>query len=341
MSLSSHLESKSSPVRAWFEEYFPESRSVAREANRELCGGSDECPVPRIDGADASLVGTAVDYLLRACLRVTSIEWTVASEAVQALTADPRIDTHAIEIEREAVSDIKKLRPSRRTVTDDEWVDLCIRCLVLARFEQFYRAGPMNPAIFDLLIQPLRQCRDLEQFIELSLSTPTIEDLSRLGRVAWEDQADLRKARPLVLNPRFKLSSALGGADADLIAGRRLIDWKATTMTGIVGRHQLWQLIGYALADTTDQFAIHEVSIAALRWRSTVSWPLRDLLEELAPGPPSKLRMIGGGDTPSRKAIDLADLRGDFASVVAGVRTNRRLNRRLGRPRKTGRQSGG
>ncbi len=318
MSLSSHLESKSSPVRAWLEGHFPETRNVAREANRKLCGGATECPISRIEGADAGLVGTAVDYLLRACLRVTSIEWTVASEAVQVLAADPRIDMRAIEVEREAVSDIKKLRPSRHELADDEWIDLCVRCLVLARFEQFYRAGPMNPAIFDLLIRPLRQCNGLDEFVELSLSPTTIQDLAQLGRAAWEDQGDLRKARPLVLNPRFHLSSGLGGADADLIARHRLVDWKATTTTGVVGRHQLWQLIGYALADSTDQYEIREVGIAALRWCSAVSWPLTELLDELAPGPPAGLVFLGG-DSPRKESIDLAALRGDFARVVAGM----------------------
>ncbi len=318
MSLSSHLDSKNSPVRAWFEEHLPETRNVAREANRKLCGGATQCPVPRIDGADASLVGTAVDYLLRACLRVTSIEWTVASEAVQALAADPRIDMRAIEVEREAVSDIKKLRPSRRELADDEWADFCVRCLVLARFEQLYRAGPMNPAIRDLLIRPLRQCNGLDQFVELSLSPVTIQDLAQLGRAAWEDYGHLRKARPLVLNPRFRLTAALGGADADLIARRRLIDWKATTTTGVVGRHQLWQLIGYALADSTDQYRIREVGIAALRWRSVVSWRLIDLLDELAPGPSASLVVLGG-DSPHREPIDLAALRGDFTRVVTGI----------------------
>lgn len=318
MSLSSHLDSKSSPIRAWFEEHLPETRNVAREANHKLCGGTTECPVPRIDGADAGLVGTGVDYLLRACLKVTSIEWTVASEAVQALARDPSIGIRAIEVEREAVSGIKKLRPSRRDLADDEWGALCIRCLVLSRFEQLYRAGPVSPAIRDLLIQPLRQCDGLDDFVQLSLSPETIRDLARLGRAAWEDHGDLRKARPLVLNPRFPLSPALGGADADLIARHRLIDWKATTTTGVVGRHELWQLVGYALADSADEYEIREVGIAALRWRSTVSWPLKDLLEELNPGPPAKLRIIGGS-SPHRKPIDLAALRGDFARVVAST----------------------
>lgn len=315
MSLSSHLESKSSPVRIWLEENFPETRSVARDANRKLRSGVTECPVPRPQSADPGLVGTAIDYLLRACLQVSSIEETVASKAVQLLTADSGIGMKAIEVERDAVTDIKKLRPSRRDLADDEWAELCVRCLVLARFEQFFRAGPMNPAIFELVVRPLRRCRGLDDFISLTLTRPTIRDLEQLGRVAWEDHRGLRKARPLVLNPQFQLSRALGGADADLVARHRLIDWKATTTIGIVGRQPLWQLVGYVLADTTDQYEIREVGIAALRWRSTISWPLDELLADLAPDPPANFRTVRG-DSSGRRLIDLAALRHDFAQVV-------------------------
>jgi hypothetical protein len=77
-------------------------------------------------------------------------------------------------------------------------------------------------------------------------------------------------------------------------------------------------LIGYALADSTDQYKIREVGIAALRWRSAVSWRLIDLLEELAPGPPASL-VILGGDSLRREPINLAALGGDFARVVAGI----------------------
>lgn len=151
----------------------------------------------------------------------------------------------------------------------------------------------------------------------MTLSVKTIRDLERLGRAALEDHGGLRDARPLVLNPNFPLSAALGGADADLIAGYRLVDWKASAATQVVGRHELWQLVGYALADSTDRYEIREVGIAALRWRSEVNWPLDALLEELDPGPPAGFAPIGGG-TPRREPIDLASLRGDFARVVVG-----------------------
>ena len=90
MSLSSHIKSKASPVRAWFETTLPETRGLATDANRALRGQGTDCPVPRVPGADPGLVGTAVDYLLRACLRVTSIEWTVASKAAQHLASSSR-----------------------------------------------------------------------------------------------------------------------------------------------------------------------------------------------------------------------------------------------------------
>ena len=315
MSLSSHLESKDDPVRDWFKASFPETRRVATDANRLLNGGVAECPLPRPPGADPSLVGTAIDYLLRCCLRVTSVDSTFATKAAQLLATDPSIDIRAIEVEREAVTDIRRLQPSRRDLIDAEWSELCVRCLVLARLEQFYRAGPMNPAIFELLIEPLRQCKGLDDFIPMTLKPPTIQDLERLGRAARDDSRWLRRARPLVLNPQFHLSAELGGADADLIARRRLIDWKATTKRGIVSRLELWQLLGYVLADTNDEYRIREVSIAALRWRSVVSWPLDELLQELAPGPPMDFQPLKG-DPLQRKSMDLAALRDEFAQVV-------------------------
>jgi hypothetical protein len=172
----------------------------------------------------------------------------------------------------------------------------------------------MNPTILDRLVLPLRRCGDLAGFTSLSLSPPSVQDLERLGQVAWEDNRPLQDVRPLVLNPEFRLSRDLGGADADLIAEGRLIEWKATTTAGIVGRPQLWQLVGYLLADTADEYAIREVSISALRWRSTVTWPIDLLLAELAPGPPAGLTTLKGErvGTP----VDIESLRADFAQVV-------------------------
>jgi len=321
VSLTSQLENRGSPVRRWLEERFPETRGIAREANRQLRGGNRTCPIPRVIDADPGLVGTALDYLLRACLRVTSIERTVATKAVQLLSQDPTIDMRAIEVEREAVSGIKRLRPGRRDLTDSKWRELCIYCLVLARFEQFFRIGPI-PAVEERLIAPLRRCRGLDDFAPLAFTPATTQDLEQLGRAAWEEHRSWRNARPLVLNPTFEQSRALGGADADLIVGRRLIDLKATTTPGIVGRFELWQLLGYALADTNDKYGIREVGIAALRWRSSISWPVEEFLSDLAPAA-AETAVEGKISSFASGPHDLDQLRADFAQVVAQGRANR------------------
>lgn len=101
-------------------------------------------------------------------------------------------------------------------------------------------------------------------------------------------------ARPtLHLNPEFSLSIPLGGADADLIGENTLLDCKATSKRGIVGRQELSQLVGYVLADSNDDYAIRAVAIGALRWRSRTDWPLADLLEELADGESGNLDDLG------------------------------------------------
>lgn len=315
MSLSSHIKTPSSPVRAWLEANLPETRRLATEANRELRSGAKTCPTPPVPGADLGLVGTAVDYLLRACLRVTSIERTIASRAVQQLGRESPIGRRAIQVESEAVRVIRKLRPSARDLTGGEWSQLCRACLALARLEQLFRAGLMNPAIFKFVIEPLSRCTDLDDFLSLSVNQQTLQDLEELGRPAWEDCRRLRGARPLILNPTFELSIQLGGADADLIAGRRLIDWKATSQPGIVGRGELWQLAGYALADTRDRFEIRAVGISALRWRSEITWKLADFLEALAPGPPATLEVVGRGKV-KRDRIDIERLRQGFADAM-------------------------
>jgi hypothetical protein len=234
----------------------------------------------------------------------------------------PQLKEPAEAIEREAVGRIQKIKPDTRQLSDAEWAELCVLCLVLARFEQPFRIpGGMSRGVFEHLVQPLKQCRTLDELIPLTLTEPSIRDLEYLGRTAWEDHQELRRAHPLHLNPKFSLSSALGGADADFIAERTLIDWKATKEPGI-RRRELWQLVGYALADTRDQYELKEVGIRSLRWRSIVTWPLTDLLTELSLGKASKPVALGG--ILEFKPVELDALRREFAQIVKAARREKR-----------------
>jgi hypothetical protein len=300
MSLSSHLKDKQSPVRLWLEQHFPETRSVSAIANQQL-HSAGECPLPASTGSDSSLVGTAIDYLLRACLRTDGLQRTTAATGAARLAAVEGIADRAIVLQRETVDQIVALEPGGAGEIDDPaWRRLAELCLILARFEQ-YRRNPR--AVEEAVAAPLfgYDGTVLGLIPALGIAEASIEDLAGLGRAAWQDIGDLRDAEPLHLNPRFVLSPNLGGADADLIYGDTLLDWKSNTPTNIVGREELWQLIGYALADTDDAYGIRRVEIGALRWRSAVSWHLQELLADLASEPPG----------------ELADLRMSFAATVA------------------------
>lgn len=305
MSLSSHIKDKRSPVRLWLEERFPNTRAVVAVANHRL-HASGECPLPAPAGSDPGLVGTAVDYLLRACLRADSLGRTAAGAGASRLSATPEIGERAVRLQGEAVDQIAGLDPSGPGEMHDEgWRRLSELCLILARFEQ-YRRNPRSPVVQEKVLAPLvgYDGAVLGLIPALMIEEASIEDLVHLGRAAWIDTRDLQDAEPLHLNPRFALSPNLGGADADLIYGDTLLDWKSNTPTNIVGREELWQLIGYALADTDDAYGIRRVEICALRWRSAVSWHLRELFADLASEPPD----------------ELADLRMSFAATVAEAR---------------------
>ena len=302
MSLSSHLDDRRSPVRLWFEQRFPNSKPVAALANSQL-HAAGECPLPAPAGSDPGLVGTAVDYLLRACLRAGSLERTAADTGASKLSAVPEVGERAIFLRREAVDQIAALDPSGPgEMYDQGWRRLCELCLILARFEQYGR-NSRSPAVREKVLTPLGGYDGavLGLIPALMIEEASIEDLVHLSRAAWTDTRDLQDAEPLHLNPRFALSAALDGADADLIHGDTLLDWKSNTPANIVGRPELWQLIGYALADTEDRYGIRRVEIGALRWGSTVSWPLLQLLADLSADPPG----------------ELADLRTSFAFTVA------------------------
>jgi hypothetical protein len=82
-----------------------------------------------------------------------------------------------------------------------------------------------------------------------------------------------------------------------------LIDFKSTSTTRTCSKTDVWQVCGYALADTNDQYKIRSVGLSLLRWRTQASWALDELLPMLAGEPTS-----------------LAELRGEFAALLPRVR---------------------
>lgn len=274
-------------MRNWFAENFAETQTVCTDANRELRGGpaKEPCIVPPVPGSDAALTGTAVGYLLSAHLRENALETTVATHAAQLLDRPlrGRGKFPPSLVERVVVDRIRDLRPWEGEPLDDErWWDLCQLVCILSRFEQYYRAGP---TVLPYLVEPLTEhSNNLGKLAGAMVKPLAIEDVSVLGRSTVEGLGHLRDARHLFIGPVFAQSLALGGADADIIYDGTLVDLKSTSRAGVVGREELWQLLGYLFADTDDAYRVENVGIVALRRRRTLIWSSQDLIDALAGG---------------------------------------------------------
>jgi hypothetical protein len=306
VSLTSHLRDPRSPVRAWFGSRLGATSDVVRAANEQLRGPGHERDgrvvslsrlgrepsIPRI--GDAALVGHGVDWLLRLSLADEPPPERSASALGAGRIVAVSRDPGALVVFEQVVERCIALAPARG-LSGAAWLDLCRCCLVLAWMERAYRA----PFGTETIVDRVDGNGDLAGWSERLVTRLDLEDLDALGRAALEDHADLRDGRVLVPNPTFALSAALGGADADLIAGATLLDFKTTATTRVVTGQDVWQVVGYALADTDDVFGLTHAGVSALRWRTRVIWPLDVLLGHLA-----------------GEALTLHRARGEFADVV-------------------------
>lgn len=291
MSLTRLIKAGRGPVWGWFAENFPATQRVCTDANRQLRGGpSDEpCAVAPPQGADLALVGTAVGYIVSAHLRADALDRTVATAGARMLDGPLRggIVRPSV-IERQAVLRIAELRSWERPLTGAEWIEVTRLACILARFEQFARAGGV---ILPHLEEPLRVAAgDLAELAQALASKPTLADAAQLGRCAVEDHAHIRDAHELHIGPTFQVSGLLGGADADLIYDGTLLDLKATASSAVLKRRALWQGLGYLLADSDDRYRIHTVGFSAIRRRRSVFWPAQQFIDLLAGRPSASVK---------------------------------------------------
>lgn len=247
--------------------------------------------MPPVPGTDHGLVGTAVGYLFSAHLRPATLDSTVATEGALRLERPlRRAGISASVIERRTVERIAKLGPSQRLLDGEQWRELCRMVVILARFEQYFRAGP---TVLAYLGEPLSTHRDDLNELALALaSEPSLRDLEALGRTTIEDHISIRDAQELAIGPTFAQSAALRGADADLIYDGTLLDLKSSSQARIVGRDEVWQLVGYLLADTDDLYRIAHVGFAALRRRRSIFWRAGDLISQLTGGQPHTVEQL-------------------------------------------------
>ena len=174
---------------------------------------------------------------------------------------------------------LARYNPAGRMLDREQEEDMARHSVVLAFFEQIFRAGPgINSPLF------ADDASTRVSALLAKVEDAFIQDLTALSWLFFESDHHLL-SDSAVLNPNFSGSHHVGGADADLIVDGCLMEIKATTQPSKEWKALLYQLLGYALLDYDDQYGIEQVGVYFARQGVTLSWRLRDLISELASRP--------------------------------------------------------
>lgn len=281
MPLTSLLREAGSPLRSLFNECLPQTSSFVAALNRDLRALPLNTPTP----ADAGLSGTAIDYRLRYYFAVPEIEDTIAwlgADKLEAAILDypesPLRDT-VNEFIRALQRDIVALQPIGVRLSAADEARLSRICVVLAYFEQFFRSG-RSALLIGMEDGSLRSGADILQLPRSGV----IEDVATMAAAFFDSQYPLLASRAVVLNPTFAGSLDVGGADADIIAGDSLIEFKSGATDGPIKGWAVYQLLGYACLDYSDRYRIRKVGFSVLRRNALREWDIEDLVRRLSAG---------------------------------------------------------
>ena len=300
MTLTSELDNPSSPLRTFLEGRFPNTRAVMREANAQIRKAETIRPNEPVPWGT---MGMAFDYRARYYFRVTPssklIAWTGAllygdtTWFAEGLTGDIVPIPSDLVVRFFAALDEALARMAQdghlRDLEQQDEELLARYCIVLALFEEMARPGAGQARISSPLMR-----HDAQSTVQDLLGIAEdhwVEDLCRLSRMfshAFQD----RLSGEAILNPTFRGSVDIGGADADIIVGKCLMEFKATVKASIEKVRGLYQLIGYLLLDYDDEFGIEKLGCYMARQGQTVEWPVADLFGHLMDQKPPPLQAL-------------------------------------------------
>jgi hypothetical protein len=320
MTLSSHLKSPDSPIRKCLEQIFPILQLSTRgspdaKAYSSILGFDNlaPCSLPTLaPKSNQGTIGTAVDYRLRYYFRSYDQHETVAGRCVGklrgALPALASLGSKFLDHQWELV---KRLNPSGRQLNGEDEAALNAGCVVLTLFEQICRSGQVYPPLNSLA--PRAKLTDL-----LALVQPeVVQDINQLSLAFSDDAKGLFNLRA-ILNPTFQGSADVGGADADIIVDRTLIDFKCLSKSDAMQlRAAVLQLLGYVLLDYDDRYSICELAVYLPRQRQMWQAPLWRFV--LAP---EEVQSILKSNTPPNMDVmakQLHDRRSDFSMVAKSL----------------------
>lgn len=302
--LTYEVKDRQSPVAAWLNATFPQHKEI--QAQFRIDAGPQRVLMPA--GVAPGTQGAAIDFWLRMLI---DPQPSIALPLVGLLSGRASCGRAGKELLDELAAGTRprrtaegyvelRMRPAGFADRGDQWWARV--CYALALLVELYRAATVEHSRLMRLGERSRAA-DL-----LGLANDAeVADLIAMRDLARECLLPALPAGPVATGMTFDGSADLN-ADADLIAGGMLIDFKAGqggkpradgTRAASLGRTDLDQLLGYALMDYSNTFGLHAVGVYAVRFGHLAAWPLAELGQRM------------GG-----QLAGLADLRVEFAQVL-------------------------
>ncbi|WP_157539010.1 hypothetical protein [Micromonospora sp. NBRC 110037] len=256
--LAAHLR-RTAAVRASYASAFP-----VRRVQRPVAAGRT---VVRWD-----LLGVAVDFRLRcAFVAPQPPPSAVAGAALAGTLGEPESRRVGEALVDEYVEHLLTCGPyvrGRRWLLEREVEARLNRmCFALAWFDRVFRDGAIAPG------SPLAGTVGGGDLDALLAYVPdyAVMDLQVQVKLAERALGWLRDATDVAVcraAPTFAGSGDVGGADADLVVDRCLVEIKSTSRPENLTDRAIWQLAGYVLLDYDDEYRFDEVAF----YMSRVGW---------------------------------------------------------------------
>jgi hypothetical protein len=295
MTLKQSVENPRSPLRAFFNERLPNTRSVHKEWKQ--LRGTGICIAPPVDtvvtagGATRRYPFDEVGHA--ASLRLTLLFSSDVNEATRPPDRHPRTRRSwpAAKAFHAEFATALGLGSGFDPLPADQERRLIRLCYVAGLFDQYLRIG----AFPGLPLLEVRPDATVDELLDLLVDEACVVDLLAIVTAARSGLAPLIfPATRVVVGPTFVGSADVGGADGDLLIGGTLLELKTRLKLELQQRH-LHQLVAYALLDFDDLYGISDLAMFSARHASLICWPLDQVIEWLA-------------GTPT----DVAELRGDL-----------------------------
>ncbi|PPA60414.1 hypothetical protein [Micromonospora chalcea] len=302
--LTSEIKDRNSPVAQWLSATFPHYKEI-QTSFRTGAGSALVLPSKQVNPGTQ---GAAIDFWLRMVVDPhPSIDLPLAgllSRRAPCLRAGAELlrELAGGQIIKGAGTGKVELRmcPAEFTDRSDQWWARV--CYALALLVELYRAPSVERSRL-MRLSPASGAGDL-----LGLTNDDeVADLIAMRDLALKRLRPALPPGPVATGMTFDGSADLN-ADADLIAGGMLIDFKAGqggslradgTRAAQLARTDLYQLLGYALMDYSDAYRLQAVAIYAVRFGYLAAWPLDELCAQMAGHP-----------------VNFTALRRDFAHVL-------------------------